>query len=75
MTPSCGRGDRSSLLQSAAKHCPSENKPPPEQPCFTLPNSHWTADTEGGNTRSWGTKAGDEEELRRSRGVLALIWQ
>lgn len=49
---------------SSSPHPPSTNRS-----CFTLPNSHWTADTEGGSTESWG----GQEELGRSRRVCALI--
>ena len=35
----------------------------------SIPNSRWTADTEGGSTRARGYK----QELKRSRGVLALM--
>lgn len=64
LTPSCRRGDRSRLLQI---HTAQERTtlPLPNRSCFTPIGLQ----TQGEEAR----KAGDQEELRRSRGVLALI--
>lgn len=60
MTPSYGHGDRSCLLQSAAKHCPSENNPPRNSPaslCQTpigLQTQREEAQGAGGQSRGRG---------------------
>lgn len=51
--------------KSMAKIIQASTSLPPNRSCFTLPNSHWTADTEGGSTaelRGGGQRRAEEEE-------------
>lgn len=58
------RSEQSPPIQGKAIQ--ASTRLPPNRSCFSLPNSHWTADTEGGSTGSWGR--GDTPKSWREAG-------